>query len=42
MAGFIAAATLPTSISSGNSMARRTSTTALSAIVPMTSSSATK
>ena len=42
IAGFIAAATLATSTSSGSSIARRASTTALSAIVPSTSSSATK
>ncbi len=42
MAGFMAAATLGTSTSSGSSTARRTSMTALSAMVPMTSSSVTK
>jgi hypothetical protein len=42
MAGFIAAAILATSTPSGNSTVRRGSTTAFSAIVPITSSSATK
>ena len=42
MAGFIAAATLATSVPSGSSTARRTSTMAWSAIVPMTSLPAAK
>ena len=42
IAGFIAAATFATSTSSGSSIERGTSTSARSAIVPITSSPATK